>query len=111
MGIEAVQQDDQIDLGELFGGKEHFALRVRGTSMIEDHIADGDIVIIKKQPTANNGERVVAMIDREVTLKKFYKKRDSIRLEPANSTMEAIVVTPDRDISILGVLVGVVRKC
>jgi repressor LexA len=110
-GIEAVPQDEHFDFADHFSGQDHFALKVRGTSMIEDHIADGDIVIIRKQATANNGERVVAMIDREVTLKKFYKKRDTIRLEPANSTMEPIIVTPDKEISILGVLIGVVRKC
>ena len=109
--IEAVGQQDHIDLGELLGGREHYALRVRGKSMIDDHIEDGDIVVIRKQETAENGERVVAMIDREVTLKKFYKRRDAIHLEPANREMDAIVVEPGRDIQILGVLVGVVRRC
>jgi repressor LexA len=109
--IEAVPQDDRIDLGELFIGRDHFALRVRGQSMIEDHIDDGDIVIIRKQETADNGERVVAMIDREVTLKKFYRRRDAIRLEPCNSTMAPIMVTAEKDIKILGVLIGVIRKC
>jgi repressor LexA len=110
-GIEAIPQNDQVDLGDLFGGTDHFALRVRGTSMIEDHIADGDIVIIKKQQEANNGERVVAMVDHEVTLKRFFRRRDAIYLEPSNSTMKPIVVTPERDISIVGLLVGVIRKC
>jgi repressor LexA len=108
--IEAVPQEDRIDLSELFGGKEHYALQVRGQSMIEDHIADGDLVIIRKQETAENGERVVAMIDHEVTLKRFYKKKDNIRLEPCNSTMAPINIEPGKDVKILGVLVGVVRK-
>lgn len=108
--IEAIPQDDTIDLGELFCGDGNFALRVRGQSMIEDHIDDGDIVIIKPQTDAANGERVVAMIDRQVTLKRFVRRKDHIRLEPANGTMAPIIVEPDRDISILGVLVGVVRK-
>jgi repressor LexA len=109
--IEAVPQDDRVDLGELFAGKDHFALRVRGKSMIEDHIDDGDIVILRKQDEAENGERVVAMVEQEVTLKRFYKKKDSVRLEPANSTMAPIVVEPGKDIKIIGVLVGVLRKC
>lgn len=109
--IEAVPQEERIDLAELFGGKEHYALQVRGKSMIDDHIDEGDIVVIRKQQTAENGERVIAMIDREVTLKRFFKKRDSIRLEPANGNMSPIVVEPGKDIQILGVLVGVLRKC
>ena len=108
--IEAVPQDERLDLGAMFGGRDHFALEVRGTSMIEDHIDNGDIVIIRRQETAENGARVVAMIDRDVTLKKFYRRKDQIRLEPCNSTMLPIIVTPDRDIKILGILVGVVRK-
>jgi repressor LexA len=109
--IEAVPQEDRIDLVELFGGKDHYALKVRGKSMIDDHIDEGDIVVIRKQESAENGERVVAMIDREVTLKRFYKRKDTIRLEPANSNVATIVVAPDKDIRILGVLVGVLRKC
>src|SRR5947209_1576900 len=68
--IEAVPQDERIDLGDLFVGKDHYALRVRGKSMIEDHIDEGDIVVIRRQETAENGDRVVAMIEREVTLKR-----------------------------------------
>jgi repressor LexA len=102
--------DDFVDFGQ-FCGPDHFALRVRGNSMIEDHIQDGDLVVIRRQETANNGERVVAMIDGEFTLKRFYRRRDKIVLEPANSHMAPIVVTPERDIRILGTLVGVIRKC
>ncbi|MCE9532687.1 MAG: transcriptional repressor LexA [Planctomycetes bacterium] len=109
--IEAVAQEDRVDLSEMFGGKDHFALRVRGKSMIEDHIDDGDIVVIRKQEDAENGERVVAMVEREVTLKRFFRKKENIRLEPANSTMTPIVIEPGKDIQILGVLVGVLRKC
>lgn len=109
--IEAVAQEERVDLAEMFGGKDHYALRVRGKSMIEDHIDEGDVVIIRRQETAENGERVVAMIDREVTLKRFFKKKDNIRLEPSNSSMSAINVEPGKDIHILGVLVGVLRKC
>ena len=79
--------------------------------MIESHIEDGDYVVIRKQETAANGERVVAMIDNEVTLKRFYKEKDHIRLEPANGAMAPIIVDQTKDARILGVLVGVMRKC
>jgi repressor LexA len=79
--------------------------------MIDDHIDDGDYVVIRKQGTASNGESVVAMVDSEVTLKRFYKEKDHIRLEPANGKMNSIIVDDTRDVQILGVLVGVLRKC
>jgi len=80
--------------------------------MIDGHIADGDYVVIRKSETCENGEKVIAMVERAMTLKKFYKKKDHIRLEPMNSTMEPILVDPTRqDVRILGVLAGVIRKC
>ncbi len=106
----AVAQEERLEIDDLFGGPERYVLKVRGQSMIDNHIEDGDFVVIKKQETAENGERVVAMIDHEVTLKRFYKEADHIRLEPANGTMAPIVVEPNKDIAILGVLVGVMRK-
>jgi len=109
--IEAVAQPDRIDLHDLFCEANHFALRVRGNSMIESHIEDGDIVVIRQQAHAENGDKVVAMVEKEVTLKKFVKKKDHIRLEPANGDMAPIIVEPDRDIRILGILVGVLRRC
>jgi repressor LexA len=109
---EAVpQESERLEFNELFGGPDQFALKVRGQSMIEDHIDDGDYVIIRRQETAANGERVVAMVDSEVTLKRFYKEKDHIRLEPANGKMSPIVVDEHSDTKILGVLVGVMRKC
>jgi repressor LexA len=104
-------QDERLSFGELFGGVNHFALRVKGRSMIEDHIQDGDFVVIRQQETAENGERVVAMIDNEVTLKRFHRDKGQIRLEPANGEMQPIVVDPNSDARILGVLVGVLRRC
>jgi len=108
---EAIGQDERLEFSDLFGGPNHFALRVRGLSMIEDHIADGDFVVIRKQETAENGERVVAMIDNEVTLKRYYREKAHIRLEPANGKMDPIIVEPSSDAHVLGVLVGVMRKC
>jgi len=108
--MEAVEQEERLDLSEMFTGRDHYALRVRGKSMIDDHIEDGDVVIIRRQDSAENGERVVAMIDKDVTLKRYYKRRDNVVLEPSNSGMGPIVVEPGSDIKIIGVLVGVLRK-
>ncbi len=107
----AIEQDDRLELGELFSGPNNFVLEVRGQSMIEDHIQDGDYVVIRKAADARDGERVVAMINDEVTLKRFYRAPDHIRLEPANKEMSPIIVHPTDEASILGVLVGVMRKC
>ncbi|MBX7103419.1 MAG: transcriptional repressor LexA [Gemmataceae bacterium] len=109
--LAAEEQEERLDLTELFPGADIYALRVQGTSMIDEHIQDGDIVIIRNQESAQNGDRVVAQIDGEVTLKVFQRMKDEIHLIPANREMTPIVVTPDRDIRILGVLNGVIRKC
>jgi repressor LexA len=108
---EAVTAEDRLNFSDLFCGPNHYALRVRGQSMIEDHIDDGDIVVIRKQETAQNGERVVAMIDNEVTLKRYHREKGQVRLEPANGKMQPILVDPNSESCILGVLVGVLRKC
>ena len=82
------------------------------TQMIDSQIADGDYVVIRRQESADNGEKVVAMVDQAMTLKKFYKKANQVRLEPCNSTMDPILVDPAKaNVNILGVLVGVVRRC
>jgi repressor LexA len=107
----AIENDERVEFFDLFGGPNRFVLKVKGSSMIESHIEDGDYVVIKQQATADNGEKVVAMIDNEVTLKKFYKEKDHIRLEPANGSMAPIIVDSSRDAKVLGILVGVMRKC
>ena len=112
--VEAVANDDRLDFDELFAGKDHYALKVRGQSMIEDHIDDGDYVVIRKQETAANGERVVARIGNEVTLKRYFRDKGAVRLEPANSAMQPIILNENEDSDsnkILGVLVGVLRRC
>src|SRR5262245_1864097 len=91
---EALAEEESLELDSLFNGPDHFALQVRGRSMIEDHIQDGDFVVIRKQEIAGNGERVVAMIDGEVTLKRYYQDKNNVRLEPANGEMEPILVDP-----------------
>jgi repressor LexA len=107
---EAVEQDERIDFGEMFDAtsQDLFALEVSGDSMIEDQIADGDYVIVRRQETARKGEIVVAITDEgEATLKRWYPERHRIRLEPANSSMKPIFV---RNARVKGVVVGVVRK-
>jgi repressor LexA len=110
--VEAVATEERLNLDDMFAGDNHFVLQVHGQSMIEDHIADGDFVVIRKQEAAENGERVVAMIDKEVTLKRFYQEKGKVRLEPANSSMKPILLDEDDnpDSKILGVLVGVLRR-
>ncbi|WP_406695181.1 transcriptional repressor LexA [Singulisphaera sp. Ch08] len=106
--IEAIEQDEELGFAEWEGADDKFALRVSGNSMIEEHIADGDFVVIKKADQARDGQ-IVAVLDDEgaATLKKFFRERNRVRLEPANKTMKPIF----RDnVEILGILVGVVRK-
>jgi repressor LexA len=110
--IQAEELDDRLEVRDMFKGDDLFAVKVRGQSMIDAHIADGDYVVIKKRSTCENGDKVIAMVDKAMTLKKYNKKKNEIRLEPMNSTMSPIVVDPARqDIKILGVLAGVIRKC
>ena len=110
--IESAEDDARLEMKDLFGTDDLFVVKVRGQSMIEGHIADGDYVVIRKCETCENGEKVVAMVERAMTLKKYYKKKDLIQLHPMNNTMEPITVDPAReDIRILGVLTGVIRKC
>jgi repressor LexA len=105
--IEAIEQEDRIDFRDLFGKSGLFALEVRGESMIEDQIADGDYVVVKKQETARDGQIVVALIDGDATLKRFFREGGRIRLEPANRAMKPIYA---RNVRIMGVVVGVVRR-
>jgi repressor LexA len=88
-----------------------FLLRVQGDSMIEAHIEDGDFALVRSQSDAENGEIVVALIEDEATIKRIFKKRDLIRLEPANPTMEPIVVKKgDKKVAIVGKVIGIFRK-
>ena len=106
--MEAVEQDEELFFTEWEGAEDKFALRVSGNSMIEEHIADGDFVIIQRQEEARDGQ-IVAVRDNdgEATLKRLYREKNRVRLEPANKSMKPIF--RDR-VDILGVLVGVVRK-
>jgi repressor LexA len=89
--------------------KNTYALRVRGHSMVDDNIQDGDIIVVEKRETAENGQSVVAMINGEtVTLKKFYVEPDGIRLQPANPSMAPIILR-NEEVQILGIVTGVIR--
>lgn len=92
---------------DFVGNSESFMLTVRGESMIEAGILDGDYILVKRQENANNGEIIVALIEDEATVKTFYKEKDHIRLQPENSTMDPIIVP---DCKILGKVAGVFRK-
>jgi repressor LexA len=110
--IEAILSDDAISVPkDMHGHGRTFALRVRGDSMIEENIQDGDIIIVASQKTADNGQMVVALIDGNyATVKKFYREPDFIRLEPANPQFKPIFIkTPER-IQIQGVVRGLIRK-
>jgi repressor LexA len=107
---EAIEQDERVDFEEMFdpANKSLFTLQVRGDSMIEDQIADGDYVVVRRQRTARKGQIVVAITDEgEATLKRWFPEKNRIRLEPANAAMKPIYV---KDARVLGVVVGVVRK-
>lgn len=112
MPIEAIEDNERIEIPPDMAGRpgERFVLRVKGESMIEDMIADGDLVIVESRNEARNGETVVAIVDgSDATLKRFFQKGDTIHLEPANSSMEPIVV-PAQDVEIRGVLRGLLRS-
>ena len=107
LAVENVEDTFTIPLNFTKTKNELFMLRVSGTSMIEAGILDGDLAIIEKVNTCKNGEIVVALIENEATIKRFFKEEGHIRLQPENSTMSPIIV---EDCSILGILVGIYRN-
>jgi len=108
--IERIEDEERIKVPANIVRKDTYALRVCGHSMIDDNIQDGDIVIIEKRMSAENGQSVVALINNEqVTLKKFYIEADGIRLQPANPDMEPILLK-NEEVEVLGVVTGVIRN-
>ncbi|MCU7801512.1 MAG: transcriptional repressor LexA [gamma proteobacterium symbiont of Lucinoma myriamae] len=108
--IERVEQNESIAVPQTMVSRNTYALKVRGHSMIDDNIEDGDVVIIEKTESATNGQSVVCLINNEqVTLKKFYIEKTGIRLQPANPDMEPIFLK-NEEVQILGVVSGVVRN-
>ena len=111
MPIEAVVGSETLAVPEeMVGRRETYALRVRGSSMIDEQIRDGDFVIVEDRKSADNGEMVIALLGgSDVTLKKFYRENGNVRLQPANPAMQPLIIAADQ-IQIQGVVVGVMRK-
>ncbi|TDO06245.1 MULTISPECIES: transcriptional repressor LexA [Halomonas] len=110
MPIEACPQADSIQVPTRMVRRNTYALRVRGDSMVDCNIFDGDVIIIERRESAENGETAVVMInDQEVTLKKLYIEKSGVRLQPANERMAPIYLRND-DIQVIGLVMGVVRQ-
>jgi len=109
--VESYPSPESLNFSDFMGDPDSFALEVRGDSMIEDHIMDGDFVLIERTSEVPDGDVVVALVDgSETTLKRFYRQADgNVRLQPANAEMEPIVVRPEQ-VNIQGRLLAVLRK-
>lgn len=108
--IEAVENPETISLGDFTGSKDVFVLLVRGDSMQDEAILDGDYVLVEKIQTARNGEIVVALVGgADATLKRIYRDGDNTRLQPSNATMQPIIV-PASQVQVQGRVIGVLRK-
>jgi repressor LexA len=107
--IEVAEQQEEIEVPlELVGRKPCYVLQVKGNSMIEDHILNGDLIVVERCDTADDGEVVVALVNREAaTLKRMYREQDRVRLEPANSSLKPIYV---KDVAVQGRVRGLIRK-
>jgi len=107
--IEAIEDREELELSDLIPrGTDVYALRVRGSSMIDDGIRDGDLVLVERRSTARDGEMVVAVLpDEEATLKRIYREKSGFRLQPANAAMQPIF-TPT--VEVRGVVLGVIRR-
>jgi len=109
--IETFPSEETISVPEdMLGRGRTYVLKVKGDSMIEDHIQDGDYVIVDEAETADNGDTVVALVDNDsATMKKFYRENGNVRLQPANSSMTPIIVPADQ-VKIQGIVIGLLRK-
>jgi repressor LexA len=108
--VEAVEVAESISLGDIIGSRDVFALQVKGDSMCDEHILDGDFVLIEKVSTAREGEIVVALVrGSEATLKRFYLEGELVRLQPSNAEMKPIYV-PTKQVAIQGRVLGMLRK-
>lgn len=107
--IEPFPDEETIEVpASLLGKGEHFVLRVRGDSMVEDGIRDGDYVVVSRRASAQNGQTVVALIRGEATLKRYYTEGTRVRLQPANAAMKPIFAEA-RDVTVQGVVTGLIR--
>jgi repressor LexA len=108
--IEAVETPETISLGDITRSRDVFVLQVKGESMRDEHIVDGDYVLVEKADNARDGEIVVALVDgSDATLKRLYREGNDIRLQPSNTAMKAIIV-PARSVKVQGRVIGVLRK-
>jgi repressor LexA len=108
--IEAIPQTERVEVPKsMIGRGETFALRVKGTSMKDEGIFPGDVVVVQKQATARNGQTVIALVNGEATIKTYHRKAGSVELRPANETMQPIVVKSTDTFQIEGIVVGVIR--
>ncbi|OVE78669.1 repressor LexA [bacterium I07] len=109
--IEAIEQYESTDVPEeMLGSGEYFALKVRGNSMVDEGIFEGDTIVVRKQATAENGQTVVALVGGgDSTVKKYYRRKSGIELRPANSSMNSIFIQ-EGEFVIQGVVVGLLRK-
>ena len=110
--IEAVAADEMISVPDDFmsQGNRNFVLKVKGDSMIDEHIEDGDLIVVEGRRTASDGEMVVALVDNDkATFKRLYREGDRVRLQPSNPSYEPIIVAADR-VQVQGVVIGVMRK-
>ncbi len=108
--IEPIPQSEQVEIPPtMIRGGETFALRVKGDSMCDEGILPGDLVIVHKQATARNGQTVVALVNNEATVKKFYRKENRIELHPANASMQPIIIKNTDEFRIEGMVIGVIR--
>jgi repressor LexA len=107
---ENYEKSLHLDASLLAGGDSVYALTVRGDSMIEEGILEGDLVIVRSQATARNGDIVVALVDDEATVKFFFREGDRIRLQPAHPTMDPIYVDARNNTAVQGIVVGVFRQ-
>jgi repressor LexA len=110
--IETVPQSELVDVPvSMIRRGNTFVLRVKGESMQEDGILPGDLVVVQKQATARNGQTVVALVNQEATIKKYYRKESRIELHPANAAMQPILVKSEDEFAIEGLVIGVIRYC
>lgn len=108
--VDTPEEQETVTVPRQMVRKNCYALRVRGHSMIDDHIQDGDIIVVERRESAENGESVIAMINgQRVTLKRFYVEPEGIRLQPANPAMAPIYLRHD-EVQILGIVAGVIRS-
>src|SRR5262245_16975401 len=108
--IEAVENPETISLGDITRSKDVFVLQVKGESMRDEHIVDGDYVLVEKTESARDGEIVVALVEgTDATLKRLYREGANIRLQPSNAAMKPILV-PSRSVQVQGRVIGVLRK-